>query len=332
MNFMGLKDYEGVNNTLKYSSHGTDTKDEVRKEMAHVLKAGLISYVAKTPVLNQIKFDYLKRTKPVVVEDRWNYWVYYLSLRGSLSGQKTYSNSELNGNVSVSRVTPASKFRMSISAELKERIFKFDDSTIISPSEEKNFSGLWVKSISDHWSFGGWYGASSNTFDNTKFRSYLAPAIEFNIFPYAESTRRQLRLLYRIGIVYSNYREETIYDKFEEMLFSEALSVTFEQKEPWGNVSGRIEGSHYFHDFSKNKLVLSGNISVRLFKGFSISLNGRYSSIKDQLGLPKEDASLEDILLRLKQLQTNYSYSLSLGFSYSFGSIYSNVVNPRFGR
>ncbi len=332
MSFIGLKDYEGMNNTLKYSSGRTATDDEERKEMAHVLKAGLIPYVARTPILNQIKFDYLKRTTPAVVEDRWNYWVYYLSLRGSLSGQQTYSNSELNGNVSVSRVTPESKFRVGLSAEFRERIFKFDDTTIISPSEEKNFSGLWVKSLSDHWSFGGWFGASSNTFDNSKFRSYLAPALEYNIFPYAESTRRQLRVLYRIGIGYYNYREETIYDKFNEMLFSEALSITFEQKEPWGNVSGRIEGSHFFHDFSKNKLVLSGNISLRLFKGFSLSLNGRYSSIRDQLSLPKEGASLDEILLRIKQLQTNYSYSLSLGFSYSFGSIFSNVVNPRFGR
>lgn len=332
MDFMGLKDYEGMNNTLKYSSGGTDTDDEERKEMAHVLKAGLIPYVARTPILNQIKFDYKQRTEPAEVEDRWNYWVYYLSLRGSLSGQKTYSNSELNGNISLSRVTPESKFRVGLSAEFRDRIFKFDETTITSPSEEQNFSGLWVKSLSEHWSFGGWFGASSNTFDNTKFRSYLAPALEFNIFPYAESTRRQLRVLYRIGIGFYNYREETIYDKFEETLFSEALSVTFEQKEPWGNVSGRIEGSHFFHDFSKNRLVLSGNISFRLFKGFSFSVNGRYSSIRDQLSLPKEDASFEDILLRIKQLQTNYSYSLSLGLNYSFGSIYSNVVNPRFGR
>ncbi len=54
--------------------------------------------------------------------------------------------------------------------------------------------------------------------------------------------------------------------------------------------------------------------------------------VRKAMAQPKEDASFEDILLRLKQLQTNYSYSLSLGLSYSFGSIYSNVVNPRFGR
>lgn len=332
MTFIGIKDYEGLNNTLKYSTNRDDTSDEVRKEMAHVLKAGLISYVARTPVLSLISFNYSKKTMPVVVEDKWDYWVFYVSLRGQLSGQKVYSNTELNGNVSASRITPKSKLRLGLSGEFRERIFKFDDETITSPSDEQNFSGLWVKTLSDHWSLGGWFGASSDTFSNTKFRSYLAPALEYNIFPYAESTRRQLRVLYRVAISYYNYREETIYNKFEEALLSETLSITFEQKEPWGNVSARLEGSHFFHDFSKNKLVLSGNLSLRLFKGFSLNVNGRYSSIKDQLSLPKEGASIEDVLLRIRELATDYSYSLSLGFSYSFGSIFSNVVNPRFGR
>lgn len=332
MTFIGLKDYEGLNNTLKYSTYRDDTNDDVRKEMAHVLKAGLISYVARTPILSQISFNYSNRTKPVAVEDKWDYWVFYISLRGQLSGQKVYNNTELNGNISASRITPKSKLRLGLSGEFRERIFKFDDETITSPSDKQSFSGLWVKTLSDHWSLGGWFGASSDTFSNTKFRSYLAPALEYNIFSYEESTRRQLRVLYRVAISYYNYREETIYDKFEEALLSETLSITFEQKEPWGNVSARLEGSHFFHDFSKNKLVLSGNLSLRLFKGFSLNINGRYSSIKDQLSLPKEDASIEDVLLRIKELATDYSYSLSVGFSYSFGSIFSTVVNPSFGR
>ncbi len=332
INFIGIKDYEGLNNSLKYSTNRDDTRDESRKQMAHVLKAGLISYVARTPVLDQISFNYSKKNKPVVIEDKWDYWVFYVSLRGQLSGQKVYTNTELNGNVSASRITPKSKLRLGLSGEFRERIFKFDDETIISPSDEQNIFGLWVKTLSDHWSLGGWFGASSDTFSNTKFRTYFAPALEYNIFPYAESTRRQLRVLYRVGLSYYNYREETIYDKFEEALLSETLSITFEQKEPWGNVSGRLEGSHYFHDFSKNKIVFSGNLSLRLFRGFSLNLNGRYSSIKDQIGLPKEGASMEDVLLRIRELATDYSYSLSVGFSYSFGSIFSTVVNPSFGR
>jgi hypothetical protein len=39
----------------------------------------------------------------------------------------------------------------------------------------------------------------------------------------------------------------------------------------------------------------------------------------------------EDILLQIRQLETQYDYYTSVGISYKFGSIYSNIVNPRFG-
>ncbi|UCD38924.1 MAG: hypothetical protein JSW54_05455, partial [Fidelibacterota bacterium] len=52
--------------------------------------------------------------------------------------------------------------------------------------------------------------------------------------------------------------------------------------------------------------------------------------INDQLSLLKRDFSMEEILLGSKQLATDFSYWGSIGVSYHFGSIYSNVVNPRF--
>ena len=42
-------------------------------------------------------------------------------------------------------------------------------------------------------------------------------------------------------------------------------------------------------------------------------------------------ASTEEVLLRQRQLRTSFSYSTNFGFSYQFGSIFNNVVNPRFG-
>jgi len=58
---------------------------------------------------------------------------------------------------------------------------------------------------------------------------------------------------------------------------------------------------------------------------------GSYSRVRDQLGLRKESATDEEILLRLRELETSFRYFVSLGLTYTFGSIYSNVVNPRFG-
>jgi len=52
--------------------------------------------------------------------------------------------------------------------------------------------------------------------------------------------------------------------------------------------------------------------------------------IHDQLSLPAGGATQEEILLHRQELETAYSYWGSMGISYTFGSIYNNIVNPRF--
>jgi len=49
------------------------------------------------------------------------------------------------------------------------------------------------------------------------------------------------------------------------------------------------------------------------------------------LSLVKGGASREEILLKRKELATQFRYFTYFGLSYTFGSIYNNVVNPRFG-
>ena len=89
--------------------------------------------------------------------------------------------------------------------------------------------------------------------------------------------------------------------------------------------------SQYLSDFSKNRAALTGNTGIRVFRGLSVSVLGSVSHIADQLNLPKGGVTDEEILLRLRELSTSFQYFVSLGLSYTFGSIYSNVVNPRVG-
>jgi len=74
-----------------------------------------------------------------------------------------------------------------------------------------------------------------------------------------------------------------------------------------------------------------GRLSIRIIKGLRLSMFGSYGRIHDQLNLAKGSLSIDEVLLRRKELETNYSYFVSFGLNYSFGSIFSNVVNPRFG-
>ena len=74
-----------------------------------------------------------------------------------------------------------------------------------------------------------------------------------------------------------------------------------------------------------------GGANLRVVKGLSFNLFGSYSRVRDQLSLAKGSVSEEDLLLRLRQLKTDYRYFVFTGLSYTFGSIFNNVVNPRFG-
>jgi hypothetical protein len=300
--------------------------------LARVLKMGLAPYLTKSPVGDYISVLFEESLKPTSVEDRWNFWVFNIGLNGSFGGEESRNSISLRGNFSASRVTPEFKIRMGVSASFDESNFRIEDEDISSYSDIKNFSSLFAKSISDHWSVGAWISASSSTYNNIEFALSPVPAIEYNFFPYSQSTRRQLRFLYRVGYSFITYREETIYNKTSERLLNETLSIIFELKEPWGNANTSLTGSHYFHDINRNRLEIQSDLSLRLFRGLSLGVHGGFSAIHDQLSLPKKGASLQEILLRRKELATDFSYWGSIGFSYTFGSIYSNVVNPRFGR
>ena len=330
--FIGKGEYKDLNNTLKYISLKTNTEDERRRGLARVLKMGLVPYVARTPISEGIDVQFKEKVEPTAVKDRWDFWVFNIGMRGSVSGEKMRSSKFLSLDFSANRVTPEAKIQMGIWSNLYTDEFNIDDEKIKSYSRTMKFDGLFVKSINEHWSAGLFFSVFSSTYSNINYSINPAPAIEYNFFPYSESTRRQLRVLYRVGYDYRKYNEETIFEKLQEGLFSQALSLTLELKEPWGTVETSVEGSHYLHDMSKNRVRIWCDLSFRIFKGLSFDIWGRYSRIHDQLSLPKGEVSLEEILLRRKELATSYDYRISIGFSYTFGSIYSNVINPRFGR
>jgi hypothetical protein len=92
-----------------------------------------------------------------------------------------------------------------------------------------------------------------------------------------------------------------------------------------------LEGSNFFHDFTKNRIELSGIINIRILKGLSFRIFGGVARINDQLSLVRGEASEAEILLQLQELETSYNAEGRLGITYTFGSIYNNIVNPRFG-
>jgi len=330
--FLGRGEFESVSGNLIYASSKTDTEDEVRKGYVSVLKMGLIPYVARTPIRDLLSIEYKEKIQPTDVLDPWKFWVFSLSVGGELHHESQAKSQMLWFNASANKITPDLKIRLGLSTYFARDEFQYEEELIDSHSREFDLAGLFTKSLGEHWSAGIYASGSSSTFRNLKSKISPAPVVEYNIFRYSESTRRQLRFMYKIGFDFVRYREETIYDKVEERLFGEALSATVEVKEPWGTLEASLEGSHYFHDLKKNRVEFNAEAAVRILKGLDFTVDLHYERVRDQLSLAKGDLSLEEILLRRREMATDYDLGLEVGLSFTFGSIFSNVVNPRFGQ
>jgi hypothetical protein len=138
--------------------------------------------------------------------------------------------------------------------------------------------------------------------------------------------------MYSVGYQYSNYIDTSIYNLLREHRFRQELRIAYQVQEKWGSVNVSLSGSSYLHDFSRNSVQLDGFVRIRILKGLSVSLNGEAAYINDRLNQRKGELSEAERLLRLKQQATSFEIGTSLSINYTFGSIYSNVVNPRFGR
>ncbi|MEW6508459.1 MAG: hypothetical protein AB1432_12005 [Bacteroidota bacterium] len=334
--FIGQNQFNGINDTIKFATDQTDSDDKVREKTVNALKIGLVRYIGKSRVADQMTISFAKlKQQTEKPKDDWDFWFFKASLNININGEEKSNYNWLNGSFSANRVTDDLKINMRFSNSYTENNFKFFDGTvdvsIKSVSRNQSFDGSAYFSINNHWSWGFNAYLFRSTYSNISLSAYIAPAVEYNVFPYSESNQRQLRINYRISPTYNSYFEETIFLKTKESLVSQQLSSTLSIIEPWGSTSLTLTGANYFHDMSKYELELFGSISWKIVKGLSFSVYGGYSKIRNQISLPRGSASLEEVLLQRRQLETGYSYWGGIGLSYSFGSIYNNIVNPRFG-
>lgn len=331
LTFYGQNRFKNMNDTLVFISKPDETPDNVREKLTQILKLGLIRYAVKTSVGKYLQVSYTKPSVAQTIVDKWNNWVFSIFANSNLNGEKSYSYFYWMGGFSANRITQEWKIQTTLSMNYNENKYDYEAVKFLNVLRGYEFESVIVKSVCDHTSAGGYFGVASSTFENNKLSFSITPAFEYNFFPYKEFTRKQLRLMYKFSYRYIKYHEETIYYKNVENLFRNTLSLTFDIQQPWGSVSTSVSTSAYFHDFKKRRISVYSNLNLRIFEGLSLNLYASYSRINDQLSIPKAGATPEEVILRRKQLATNYSYYGYIGLSYTFGSIYSNIVNPRFG-
>jgi len=328
---IGQNENAGMRDTLSFVTSPDETQDETRKKEVSTLKMGLMRYVAKTPLSKYINISFTEPLSETVSSDKWDSWVFRTSMNGFLDGQQLTKSTELFGNFSANRITKDWKINAGINYNYGKDVFDTTGGSITSDNISKSANILIVKSLTEHWSYGGSASFGASTFNNQKMLFSVMPGLEYDIFPYSESTRRQLRLLYRIGYTYVSYVDSTIYNKTREPLWQHSLTAAYEVIQKWGSINVSAGYSNYIYDWSKNNISLSGFIELRVARGLTFNFGGGASIIHDQLGLVKGGATTQEVLLRRKELATQYQYFTMFGFTFTFGSIYNNVVNPRFG-
>ena len=333
---IGRGPFRGMDFSTVYATDAGATAAEVRNGFLRTLQATLVPYLLQTPIGARLTIEVesvegAETGQAQPRDDRWNNWTFQIYADGSADFEARQKSFDTRYGVYVNRVTEDWKIQLRPFFNYNHDSFERDSVTITSISRRNGFTSYVVRSISPNWSVGAFGDVFTSTFDNVDLRFRFMPAIEYSVYPYREATRRQLTIAYRVGGSHVTYRDTTIFDETEQLLPEHALSASYEVTQPWGQIDIGINGSQYLHDPKRYSIQSGGSVEVRVTQGLSLEVGGEVAFIHNQLNLPKGDADLEEILLRRRQLETNYRGGLNFGLRYRFGSIYNNVVNTRFG-
>jgi hypothetical protein len=330
--FRGQGRFAGVDDDVVSLSVVEESEDSIRATLTRLITLGLVRYLLRSDGAQQLQLT----VRPPVTsiesrQDPWNSWTFRTYLNAAFTGERSTVFEALAGSFTASRTTDASKFNMGVQGTHRRTSFRLPGGeTFVTTSGDYSSNALLVGSVGGHWSTGVKASVSSSTFLNQRMLVQAAPAIEYDWFPYSESTRRLLTFQYAIGVRAFDYAQETIFNKTTERVGSQSLRTSLTLRQPWGTVGMSVQAATFVPELRKNSATLVTDLDLRLARGLAFNIATSLSSVRDQVYLPKAEASTEEVLVRQRQLATSYRYYVTFGVSYTFGSIFSPVVNPRF--
>jgi hypothetical protein len=336
LRFVGRERFAGHDEELRAITLSGDTEATRRELVLRTVEVALLAFMARDgfPSGVLVEVDTPGGSGGgVPAGDPWSGWVFSVRTSADYSAEESTRDRSWDLNLGADRVTDAWKLTFGTSFDYSTEEFDLDEGDPLKAVRRERQTDWFVaRSWGPHWSVGLDGQFRSSTFGNTKFSFETAPAIEYSVFPYEEYATRQLRLQYSLGVAHAQYNEITIFDQLDETHPLQKASATFERQETWGTIETRLEFSQYLHDAAFYRLEVNGDLSFRITRGLSVTFEVNASRIRDQLSLPRRDATDEEVLLRLRELRSAYRFSVDVGIRYSFGSLFNNVVNPRFGR
>ena len=333
LRFVGLRTFDGINDEIRFNTPLNATTDDARRALARVIALGLARYAVRTPDGTNFALQYRGKTAAAgarPVRDRWNHWLFSIGADGWTYGESRSSSTTLQGTVTARRITERWKLESRAYADRTQSSYTLSDSSQLK-TEVRTYEGsaVLVRSLGQHVSIGASLKALSYTVENIDLATTVAPTLEFDFFPYREFANRRLVLSYSVGLNHFDYTDTTLFDQVREVRADQVLWLGFSTRQPWGNMDLGVAASSFVPDVQKNKVKVSSTLTFRVARGLQVTAGGSYSRVRDQINLPKDAATDEELLLQLRSLRTDYRYSAQLGLQYTFGSVFNNVVNPR---
>lgn len=335
LDFRGIEPFSSRRDTLIYTSSNTDTDDEERAGLVRYIRIGLLPFAASTMAVENLDVIHSEPEEGSGVQvtpetDPWNSWIFDVELGTSMDGEESEFSYEIESGFSAERITEQWKIDVRGEVELDRTEIELSSGTRKVNRDSWEFDGFAAYSIGRRFSLGLFSEVSHSRTQNIDISFEASPAIEYSLFPYREFQERRFVLQYRITPSYRDYRETTIYLKDSEVVTQQVLSSQLRFDQPWGRIDLRAEASTFLHDTSINSFEFNPSMDIRITRGLSVFMRAQYEVINDQISLPAEDITDTERLLGERQQATSFEYSFSFGLSYTFGSSFSNIVNPRF--
>jgi len=330
-NFNGKNNFINKENQINAIIPQNISLNKSREILLNTYKLGMASFLSNTDHQNEIdvNFTHEKIITDQKKLDTWKNWVFEVYGSFNFENEKSINEEEFNLGFDVDRVTEIWRVRSDFEFDRSIKFFSGGEQNYSSERESLYFSGSLVRSISNHFSTGFFSSYRQDTFRNYKSSINISPAVEYNFIPYNEVLTREVTLAYKLGYNIYNYIDETIYEFIDQKMFNHSLTLNLRFREKWGSIYSYLVASQFLDLPEQNRLTINNNINLRIVRGLSLRISAYFRFIRDQINLPKGEASVEDLLLRQRQISTNYQNRISMGLSYTFGSIFNNIVNNR---
>ncbi|NPA46205.1 MAG: DUF481 domain-containing protein [Chlorobi bacterium] len=327
----GQGKFRDIKQQISFNTHPDMQEEEIREKLFKYIKLVLTRYWTEAGMDDLFDVRLNRPREAVETRDKWNHWVFRLGVSGFGNGDSNYSSFNYHTSFSARQVKEDHKFRLSMYYSKGNRKYTYGTQTIRATQERVALHSSEVLSINDHWSYGFFGGMSRSLYSNYRFSGYAKAGVEYNFFPYSQSSKHMLTLSMKLGPERYVYFEKTIFGKNKETVVEGNLDLGMNIIRKWGSLNGGVSYSQYLGRPELHSFDFYSGIQLRLAKGLNFNVSGNYSIIHDKINIAAGGATLEETLLRQKELMSSYSFFVSAGLSYSFGSIYNTIVNPRFG-